>query len=77
MVDETDVPNHNNLPSNNEKLSLPFKKASYTVALILVKQCRSFDGGNLFLNLTTDVLSCGGEKSQEAVKLCQNIPLSR
>ena len=29
MVDRTDVPNYLNLASNNEKLSLPFKKASY------------------------------------------------
>ena len=29
------------------------------------------------MNLTTDVLSWFGEKCQEAVKLCQNIPLSR
>ena len=42
MVDETDVPNYNNLPSNNEKLSLLFKKASYTVALALAKQYCSF-----------------------------------
>ena len=41
LVDVTDVPNYNNLPSNIEKLSLPFKRASYTVALALVKQCRS------------------------------------
>ena len=52
-----DVPNTTNLPSNNEKLSLPFKKASYTVALALAKQCRPFDDGNFFLNFTTDALS--------------------
>ena len=50
MVNETDVPNYNNLPSNNEKASLPFKKASYTSALALVKQCHPFDEGNMFLN---------------------------
>ena len=77
MVDETDLPNYKNLPSNNEKLSLPFTKASYTVALALAKQFRPFDDGNFFLNFTTDVLSCFGEKCQEAVKLCQNISLSR
>ena len=63
MVDETDVPNDNNLSSNNEKLSLPFKKT-------LAKQCRPFDDGNFFMNLTTDALICFGEKCQEAVKLC-------
>ena len=76
MVDETNIVNYNNLPSNNEKLSLPSKKASYTVTLVLVKQGRAFDDGNLFLNLTTDVLRCFGEKCQVSVKLCQNIPLS-
>ena len=50
MVDETDVPNYNNLSSNNGKMSLSFKKSSYTVDLTLAKQCRPFDDGNFFLN---------------------------
>ena len=31
MFDETDVPNYNNLPFNNEKLFLPFIKASFGI----------------------------------------------
>ena len=38
---------------------------------------RPFDDGNFILNLMIDVLNFFGEKCQEAVNLCQNIPLSR
>ena len=60
MAYEADVTNYNNLPSNNEKLSLLFKKASYKVALTLAQQCRLFNDGNFFSKLTTNILSCFG-----------------
>lgn len=60
-----------------ENNNLPVKKASYIVALALAKQCRPLEDGIFFKNLVTDVLSCFGEKCYEAVRLCQNIPLSR
>ena len=76
MVDETDIPNYNNLLSKRE-IIVAFLKGTIRVAMALVKQCRPFDDENFFLKLTTDVLSCFGEKCWEVVKLYQNIPLSR
>lgn len=76
MVDETDIQN-NSCPPILENVSLPLKKASFAVALALAKQCRPFEDGIFFLNLTSDVLNCFGENCQVALQLCQNIPLSR
>lgn len=48
MVDETDQ--DNGVILINEDVSLPYKKASYIVALSLAKQCRPFTDG-IFLKI--------------------------
>ena len=51
------------------------RKASYVVAAALAKRGCPFDDGHFFKELSNEVLSCFGVRSEEIRNIINNIPL--